>query len=1328
MTEEVNEDEEGTVFCRADNAGIRIVIKEDREEDTGAAAYKIVITDCEGKEIRREWEYTAESAPEEQVEQQGDSAEPETTETDEAGDNAESATEQSEEQPEEPKGRLGIIEELFDTHKIAALADGPVTVLVEAEDAAGNRGESEFSFILDTVCPALAAAVSTPVGNPDAVDDQSGIVYYGKNKNHYSEGIPSVSVSFTVSDRNIDEKRLVTLLAYEAVPDGGNCEEITPDSPKEVVPDESEFITREQEKGDEQGGGSPEGGSEPYSAEEGQEHGGTVLGADQPGGNGGSANAGEIKTLKLSLIRYPGRDGTPDGVYRFGIRGTDKAGNPLRLVRHSEEQVPEESAEEIPADSSSEGRIPANSDVEDELYGVVCADAESGTFLTGRKVVDTAAPVGSLRVENNGGTAYCRMKEHAKGWVTVQEGFMPYRREKEAVIRYSAEDTSPVSVSYRIKSTSGDGNDAALDGSTFMNPCEAQTRIRGEQIFRVETLVFRDRAGNESLTLQRTVNLYLDIRYPNADIEAPSARVHAVSAITSRSADGRPLYAGSVTLKVSAEDPCRDQGASGLYEVRCEVSLSGSVVRSVTLYRGAEPSSDPDSEISPAYEYSGRIEIPSGGQWESNDIVVRVTAEDNAGNKSNLNEGGICRFGIDTTGPEITVRYDNNDVRNGLYFDRGRIALITVREPNFDKNAINISAPGAQFGEWNRMGDGIDGDSDVWTMEVRFPADGVYSLDVGGTDAIGNPASVRYTGEAPQAFVVDGTPPRIEVFWDNTDVRNGKYYNRARTATVRITDLSFDEDRVSVLPASTGFYPVSGSAATPAFGAQSNTAPARVARAGQVYEMELPFAKEGRWMLSCTCTDLAGNTAVPVAEPLFVLDFTAPRLYFDRGTVQEAGAYAGEIAPVLRWKEENPSPAACYASWVNVTAGGRTMGCRNGVSVIGVEGTDGALRASLPDPPLRREADGICVLFGTACDLAGNRAFVRRNLSVNRFGSLYDLSEDEETLQMISSYYTDGGAPFVVAEYNVSPLVKRQLTLYRNGIGRELTENEEYTVAETFGSGGWKYVYRIDPSILGEEGVYSLLLESDDEAGRHNMSPGRFLRRAVSGRPDSTGSEDPSNRPDVSGDTGSPSGFTRTEEAPESAYSPEWAVDRTPPTVRITGVDTDQHRFVTDTVSLSLIPADNMELYSLTIRITDDNGVVLEEQTLEKDVLREILDRNHGEVPVEVRAAGEWQTVTATAVDGAGNCSKGLSGLGKKVSATAAQHAGTAVTGQDSLSGEKTDDAENQGSVTMEQGYRLLVSSNPFVHVYKSGILPAAAFLALAAVVWIYRNTAKSPV
>jgi hypothetical protein len=689
-------------------------------------------------------------------------------------------------------------------------------------------------------------------------------------------------------------------------------------------------------------------------------------------------------------------------------------------------------------------------------------------------------------------------------------------------------------------------------------------------------------------------------------------------------ADGRPLYDGPVTLEIFAEDPDREHGGSGLSEVRCEVIRDGETVMEKVLFRGENAAWDENEETSRdlVYRFHGEISVPSGGEWDSNDIEVTVTARDNAGNSSDPGDGGIRRFGIDTAGPEVKVSFDNNEVKNGRYFDRTRTAAVAVRERNFDMGKLQVKAPGAVQGEWKQ---GPSGDPETWIMELRFPMDGSYTLDVTGTDALGNAAVVSYTGEAPQEFTIDRMPPLLEIMWDNTDARNGNYYNGARRATVRVTDLSFDDSYVKILPFARSFRKV------------SEVRDDRIAGAIPVYEAEIPFTEEGEWALNCLCMDLAGNTAVPLFEEPFIIDRTAPKLYFDGSTVQEMGAYGAEISPALCCEEPNMAPGSLCAKWNNLTAGGRTIECRGGGLSV---------RIVLPDLPEERAEDGICVLTGTACDLAGNRTIVRRNLCVNRFGSLYDISEDEKTLEMIGTVCTEAENPLVIAEYNISPLTEREITLFRNGNGSVLEEGKDYTVEEETGAAGMKYIYRIAPASFSKEGRYSILLESEDETGNYNSSAGRFTAG--------------------------------------TGYSPSWAVDRTPPSVRITGVDTQQNKFIADSMPLRFVPSDNMELSGLEIEITDDQGAVLESYEFSEEELKKIMDENGGEVPFEIPARGEWQTLRATATDGGGNQSS-------------------------------------------EAGYRILVSSNLMVHLYSSGVLPAAAFLGLILAIWftygVYKHT-----
>ena len=1041
-------------------------------------------------------------------------------------------------------------------------------------------------IVRDTVNPVATVSVSEPVGNPAGIDRTSGLLYFGNEDSLYEGGVKAVRVRFEVEDENADGDRIGIRKAYEGVPAGKNCEEISP------------------------GFGS--------------------AAADRP------SVTQEGTRLLFAITHRPGGSDMPDGVYQFGIAGTDKAGNPL--VR-----------------SKTKGHWDEDFRMSDE------GGSGNGVLVTCRMVVDTEAPSGEICVRNQSGEEYCVMEAHERAWVTRREGFMPFRREREAEITFRAADTSPAAVSFRLLSTSGARNAAPPDGTVYKACAEGKVAVLGGQIFRLERAFIRDRAGNCSAVLAGTVNFYLDTRLPDADLRVPTASVRAVSAITARDPRGQALYGGSVSLEITAQDPDEAGGGSGLREVFYDLYIDGRAVRTgevlfrdgfaETIQSGAEPAesvqsgatpeeasrngpasagaSQGRSDEKPVYSYKGSLEIPSGGIYESNDIEIVVHAQDNAGNLSNSRDGGNFRFGIDTKRPRILISYDNNEVINGRYLTAPRTAMITVRERNFDASGIRVSAPGAGAGEWKFLRKGPGGDADEWGMELKFEADGAYTVEISGADALGNPAYVEYKGLAPRSFIVDRTPPLIEVIWDNHDVRNGKYYNRARRAVIRITDLSFDPRGVKILPMAGGFHKTGVSS----------------------YETEVIYDEDGEWKLSCRCADLAGNAAVPVDEEAFVIDQVPPRLFFDKETVEERGAYGGEICPQVRWEEENPTDAACHAVWSNLTAGGRTVACR-----AGRRGAEKVL--TLPDPPSVREADGICVLRAEMCDLAGNCTYIRRNLSVNRFGSSFEVLSAEEDAGKTGGESPEADGAFLVAEYNVSALVRSEVTLFRNGKARILTEGEEYEVARQKNPAGMKYVYRIGAGAFSEEGRYSLLIESEDETGRINRSPGNF-------------------RQNGGGD--------------EASFSPAWVVDRTPPTVRIAGVDTTRHRFVTDRVPLSLIPGDNLGLSSLHIRILDDQGRVLKEEKLEGEEFREILDRNRGEVPLSIEASGKWQRMEAVASDDAGNLSAGMTAAG-----------------------------DSGGEEPMEE-YRILVSESPLVHLYRSGALPGAAFLALAgavAVLW----------
>ncbi len=129
--------------------------------------------------------------------------------------------------------------------------------------------------------------------------------------------------------------------------------------------------------------------------------------------------------------------------------------------------------------------------------------------------------------------------------------------------------------------------------------------------------------------------------------------------------------------------------------------------------------------------------------------VIEAQFRDFATNLSN--KAVIGEFTIDMTDPVITIEFDNNDVRNGMYYKAPRTATITVEEHNFDPDLIKIETNGA-LGSWSSNGD-------THTITVYFGEGGPYNLTVSGKDLAGNEAQEQTVDE----FIVDLTAPEVTI-------------------------------------------------------------------------------------------------------------------------------------------------------------------------------------------------------------------------------------------------------------------------------------------------------------------------------------------------------------------------------------------------------------------------------------------------------------------------------------------------------------------------------------------------------------------------------------
>lgn len=917
-------------------------------------------------------------------------------------------------------------------------------------------------------------------------------------------------------------------------------------------------------------------------------------------------NSGRIETqaeeakdgrvlVSKSILLHPGEQDCPDGSYRFLISGADMAGNPLKLEEGSST---------------------------DPVNSLFCTDEEEGNFRSGVKIVDTKAPTAVLTV--SAGEVFYRARIGGESVDVDGEALHPYQSVPEAVVQLTGEDSSPICLSWNIRSTNGTRNEVPdskePDEQSYQMGEKAEAVIRGDQVFWMESVSVRDRAGNVSSTLPKTSRLYLDTASPSSDLVSPSATVHALGEVTARESDGRPLFDSSVTLQISAGDPVSEISGTGLQEVVCDVWAGARhVVRSKRLYAAKE-----DVRA----DFRTELTIPAGGEFETNQIRVEVRATDRAGNSSDPENGGVFLFGIDTQGPSVTVTFADeteNRAHNGQYFSGPRSAVVRLRDRNPGNEAVRLVSQDAVVSPWQSVrGADPEGSLDERICTVQWLRDGAYTLEVSGADALGNPASVRYEGEAAQAFTIDQTPPVIEVNWEGGAAFNIIYYNRPRAARVRVREDNFSARGIRLLP--------SGLAGAVWKESESPDS------SGTYWEGIVMFRSEGKWRLGCAVTDLAGNTAAPYASGEFVIDMTPPVLHFDENSLQGGGAYAGEVTPRLLCGDENLEPDSIElrtGKCVRSVSDDENMSERWEEQNLPWEyesRTDEDGSILLADAPHSRDEDGLWICEASARDLAGNCSRVKRQYCLNRCGSVYDFTPGSGTENLLHSYYINAEDPVELTEYAGSRLLAQRVILFRNGESRQLEEGKEYRTEQIKAGNGYSYRYEIFPSCFAQDGRYALTLESEDAAGHSNSSAADLPLR--------------------------------------------WAVDGTAPTCRLTGLRNGQLRYQTDALTVKILPSDELGISSVTVSLRKDDGEILDEKTYQGEELETVLLHNNGGVPFKIEASGDWQTLDAKVTDEAGN-------------------------------------------VTEMAPRRVLVTSDPLVILYRSGIFPAILLIAAAVIVSI---------
>lgn len=755
-----------------------------------------------------------------------------------------------------------------------------------------------------------------------------------------------------------------------------------------------------------------------------------------------------------------------EGIYRFGISGTDRAGNPLVM-----------------------------SDIEKQKTGYQKSTlSEAGGYWTAPKILDLTKPSVSVAVSNAAEESFYEVKT-TEDAVAVTE-YEPFQQSEWAKVLIRATDDTPSQISYQMLSSSEETDSHVKENLFSENPVVSEI-VTGEQKFQIGQIEVKDLAGNTT-RIGKSNALYLDLSGPGAEIRAPRPKVLATDRITHRGADGQGLYNDDVTLQVTVRDADGQEAGSGIGNISCKVFVNGAETDGGGAY--IEQLTDclnnaPDYTLPDrvAYgddavlsacktEYTGTITIPKGDVFESNDIEVRVYATDNAGNRTEGEEIGRVRLGIDTIGPQVAVSFVNNTAENKMYFKEPRNALVTIRDRNVKEDLIVIDTQGMiSSGLSYENGRDTAGNDDCYQKEIRYQKDGTYTLQISGTDALGNAfaGEVSMAGASPDRFVIDQTAPVIQI-----------------------------------------------------------------------------------------------------------------------ENLEEGNAYNGEVAPKIRFSDENYSN-----DLVSLSLSGAREGSRNDLVPAILTDTAGG-SCQIRNIPVRKGNDDIYTMEAKVKDLAGNTADKTIRFSVNRFGSTYDYNNDLPTQDLMDTYYSDQEKKLYLREINIDRLTDQKVTLYHDGANRVLQRGTDYRLKQEPYGDATQYVYELFGRNFKKEGIYEVVVQSQDAAG--NINSNRSMRQ----------------------DSGI--GDVRIR----------FAIDKTAPQILLNGADATKAPAFPEGETIRILPEDNMRLQELQIAL----GSGKEETVLESytgKALSQKLIQTEGALTFAFDAEKKEQDLRIRAVDAAGNVTVG---------------------------------------------------------------------------------------
>lgn len=356
--------------------------------------------------------------------------------------------------------------------------------------------------------------------------------------------------------------------------------------------------------------------------------------------------------------------------------------------------------------------------------------------------------------------------------------------------------------------------------------------------------------------------------------------------------------------------------------------------------------------------------------------TVTASVTDAAGNVTQqilFADGSVAAeaFVIDNTPSDILVSYNNQDVRNGKYFNAPRTLTVTITERNFNPDKIaafvhftaeNGAETSTKLSQWVS-----DGNTHVATIVCN--TDGIYRVEITGTDALDNLANpTEYSGKAPEHWVLDTyiNNPTLDY------VVNGQAYNGKLAPQITVLDANIDS--ISITLVRTKLNEI-GIDVTDLL-LTSDKLVYQDVDGGKALGLDifpLEQGMDGQYTLTVNCVDLAGNTSYNTV--MFYANRYGSVYTYSDYLVSLMHGYFQEISEDIVITEYNPSGVVEGSSIVRITVDGVPV-TKPAFEVTGTptgeQGESGWFEYTYTIPAENFAQDGMYSVVVSSKDTAGN--------------------------------------------------------------------------------------------------------------------------------------------------------------------------------------------------------------------------------------------------------------------------------------------------------------------------------------------------------------------